>query len=252
MNKTLSPLGPVAFDDLDQVGIEIGRLRAVLAGQTRLFARPGSLSAIDKQPLPASVMVGPLGLEGDEQGDPRVHGGVDKAVHCYPWGHYPIWRRELADQDAALRRLQAPGAFGENFSVEPGLDEDEVCIADRWAIGNTALFEVSQGRQPCWKLNERFDLPDMARRVQQSRRAGWYLRVLRPGSVATGDAIRLVARPYPDWSMARLLRVIAERDCESATLRAIIALPLPASWLKLFRGRLESGQVESWSGRLEG
>lgn len=228
----------------------IGRLRAVLTGKARATTRAGSVSAIDKQPQAGALMVGALGLDGDEQGDPRVHGGPDKAVHCYAWTHYDAWRRELPG-DMAATLLRQPGAFGENFSLEPGLDETNVCIADQWAVGG-ALFEVSQGRQPCWKLNDRFDVPDMARRVQQGGRAGWYLRVLQLGRVQAGDAIRLVARPHPDWTLARLLSAIAERDCDPGTLAHILALPLPPSWARLFRRRLESGQVEAWAARLDG
>lgn len=228
----------------------VGRLRAVLVGVARPYTRPHSRSAIDKRPVDGPVLANPLGLAGDEQGDLRVHGGPDKAVHCYPWSHYDGWRRELTGPVAAAL-LQAPGAFGENFSVETGLDEGDVCIADRWTVGH-ALFEVSQGRQPCWKLNDRFEVPGMAQRVQHSGRTGWYLRVLEPGRVSPGDAIRRVARPHGDWPLARLLRVIAERDRDPRTLAAILELPLPSSWHKLFRARLESGRIESWQRRLEG
>ncbi|ARN21771.1 MOSC domain-containing protein [Piscinibacter gummiphilus] len=226
----------------------VGRLKAVLTGRAVPYTRAGSTSAIAKRPVHGAVAVGPEGLDGDEQGDRRVHGGADKAVHCYPWSHVEAWRRELP---ASAVLHEGPGAFGENFSLEPGLDETSVCIADRWAIGD-ALFEVSQGRQPCWKLNDRFGVPDMARRVQQSTRAGWYLRVLAPGHVRAGDPIHRVARPHPAWSIARLLRVIAERDCDPVTLGEIVALPLPSSWMKLFQGRLASGQVEPWSRRMDG
>lgn len=73
----------------------IGRLRAVLTGEVQPCTREGSLSGIDKQPRQGPVQAGPLGLQGDEQGDLRVHGGVDKAVHVYPWSHYAGWRQEL-------------------------------------------------------------------------------------------------------------------------------------------------------------
>ncbi len=232
------------------LGMPIGRVRAVLTGKVRPYTRPGSLSAIDKQPRSGSVAVNLLGLEGDEQADTRVHGGPDKAVHCYAWPHYDAWRDELTSSKAT-QLLQAPGAFGENLTLEPGLDEHQVCLADQWAVGS-AVFEVSQGRQPCWKLNDRFETPDMARRVQQSGRAGWYLRVLTPGQIAAGDVIQLTARPHGDWPLARLLQLIADRNCEPQVMRSALALPLPASWHKLFQGRLDSGQIESWQKRLEG
>lgn len=227
----------------------IGHLQAVLTGRVRPFGPRGQASAIAKQEHDGPLQVGALGLDGDEQGDPKVHGGPDKAVHCYPWAHYPGWRQELGLAAAAL--LAQPGAFGENFCIAPGLDEQQVCIGDRWQIGS-AVFELSQGRQPCWKLNERFGQRDMALRVQQSLRAGWYLRVLSPGQVQAGSAIYLLDRPHPSWTVARLLQLIAERECEPDTLGQVLELPLPASWRKLFTRRLESGQVESWQRRMAG
>ncbi len=227
----------------------IGRVRSVLVGRARPYTRPDSFSAIHKQPLagPVPVPVAVEGLLGDEQGDRRVHGGPDKAVHVYPWAHLAVWRGELP---GAAARLQAAGAFGENLSID-GPTEAEVCLADRWRIG-TARFEVSQGRQPCWKLNDRFDVDDMARRVQASGRTGWYLRMLQTGRLAVDDAIVLEARPHPGWTLARLMRAIDDGDCDPARLREILALPLPASWQRLFAARLATGEVESWERRLSG
>ena len=228
----------------------IGSVRAVLTGRARPYTRPGSLSAIDKRPCSGPVAVGPLGLEGDEQGDLRVHGGPHKAVHCYAWEQYQPWRAELVGNATAQHLLTRPGAFGENFSTE-GLDEANVCLGDQWRVGN-AVLEVSQGRQPCWKLNDRFEVPGMALRVQTTLRTGWYLRVLRPGSVRAGDAIHLLARPHPGWPLARILRAIAEGDCTPPLMRQLLALPLPPNWERLFQRRLDSGQVEDWGPRLEG
>lgn len=241
MNPLASGLSP---------GQPIGRLRAVLTGKVRPYTRPGSLSAIDKMPQSGPVRVGALCLDGDEQADTRVHGGPDKAVHCYAWSHYDWWRAELSS-DRAAQLLKAPGAFGENLTLEAGLDEHSVCIADQWSVGG-AVFEVSQGRQPCWKLNDRFETPDMARRVQQSGRAGWYLRVLTAGPIAAGDVVRLSARPHGEWPLARLMQLIAERNCEPQIMSSTLALPLPPSWRKLFQGRLDNGQIESWESRLDG
>ncbi|MBK5933956.1 MOSC domain-containing protein [Rhodovulum imhoffii] len=125
-------------------------------------------SGIDKTPVTRPLALGLEGFEGDEQADRRVHGGVEKAVHHYPFEHYATWRKELGD----LAPLTPPGAFGENLS-STGLTETTVAVGDIFRLGG-ALLQVSQGRQPCWKLNLRFDVPDMAQRVQKSGRTGWY------------------------------------------------------------------------------
>lgn len=142
-------------------------------------------SAIVKTP----VAVGPSGLAGDAQGDRKRHGGPDKAVHIYPVAHYTNWARHLPDR----ADLFTPGTFGENI-VLAGPTEADVCIGDMFRLGS-ALVQLSQARQPCWKLNLRFGLSDMARRVQTSGRTGWYARVLAPGTVAAGDRMVLEARP---------------------------------------------------------
>lgn len=192
------------------------------------------------------VTIGPLGLSGDEQGDRRVHGGPDKALHHYDSGHYPGWRAELGD----LPLLHSPGAFGENISTR-GLDEANVCLGDRFRLGN-ALVEVSQGRQPCWKLNDRFGVPDMARRVQSTGRTGWYYRVLEPGTARTGDSLVLCERPWPDWPLRRLALLLYDRRLDRRALEPALALPLVPSWRKLIERRLELRKVEDWSARIEG
>lgn len=221
-------------------------VRAVLWGGVQPLGR--TTSGINKQSRQGPQQVGPLGLAGDRQADLVAHGGPHKALHCYTFSHYPWWRGELPSPVSPL--LDAPGAFGENLSID-GLSEDDVCIADRWRIGST-LLEVSQGRQPCYKLNLRFGVRDMARRVQDSLRAGWYLRVIEPGALAAGDAIELVHRPHPGFTVARLLAVIRDRDTRADELRPLLALPLTPSWRKLFARRLALREAEDWSARLDG
>jgi MOSC domain-containing protein YiiM len=222
-----------------------GRVLSVCTGQAVPYAR-GSRSGIDKQVRTGKVYCHTLGLVGDEQGDLRVHGGPDKAVHHYPSEHCAAWRAELGPHPL----LDAPAAFGENLHSS-GLTEADVCLGDRFRVGD-ALLEVSQARQPCWKLNERFGRPDMAAQVQRTGRTGWYYRVLEEGALWAGADLLLQARPYPEWPLARLLDLLYRPSLDVAELRAARALPLPANWLRLLDRRLDSGAVESWVSRLEG
>lgn len=224
----------------------LARIDAVLTGRAVDYTRPGSRSAIAKQVVNGPVGIGPDGLDGDEQGDRRVHGGPDKAIHHYPRDHYPAWQAEVG----AHPLLQAPGAFGENISTT-GVAEGDLCLGDRLQLG-TALVEVSQARQPCWKLSDRFGIATMARRVQDTGRCGWYYRVLAPGQVQAGDALVLVERPHPGWPLPRLATLLYRRTLDRDELRAALALPLVPSWRRLFERRLEQGDTESWDSRLGG
>lgn len=222
------------------------RLKSVLIGRAEPYTRPGTRSAIDKQPLQHSLHIAANGLEGDEQGDLRVHGGPDKAIHHYPFDHYAAWRGEIGSRDVLTR----PGAFGENFSTL-GWTEADVCIGDVVTAGD-AVLELSQGRQPCWKLNDRFARPDMAMRVQASGRTGWYYRVLRAGRIAVGDELRVSARPHPEWSLQRLMALLHSREMDPAILKESLTLPLTPSWRRLLEHRLQRRQSEDWTSRLSG
>lgn len=224
----------------------LGYVQTVLTGRALPYTRPGSWSAIAKQVVGGPVQVYAEGLAGDEQGDRRVHGGPDKAVHWYASEHYPLWRDELGSRPI----LDAPGAFGENLSTR-GVTEADICLGDRLRVGS-ALLEVSQARQPCWKLNDRFVIPDMARRVQQTLRTGWYCRVLEPGSLQAGDAITLIARPHPDWPLRQFMELIYLRPLEREMLMQMRDLPLVPSWRRLIENRLALGEVENWTARIEG
>ncbi|MES5815219.1 MOSC domain-containing protein [Pseudoxanthomonas sp. Soil82] len=219
---------------------------AVLTGRAVDYTRPGSRSAIDKRAVEGPVRIGPEGLSGDEQGDRRVHGGPDKAIHHYPRDHYASWRGEVG----AHALLQAAGAFGENISTS-GIIEADVCLGDRLRLGS-ALVEVSQARQPCWKLSDRFGIADMARRVQDTGRSGWYYRVLETGAVQAGDTLVLVDRPHPDWPLPRLSELLYRLTLDREELLGALALPLVPSWRTLFERRLRQDDTESWDSRLGG
>jgi MOSC domain-containing protein YiiM len=222
-------------------------IRTLLAAAVAPLGRRQVPSGIDKRPLAGRHGVGITGLAGDAQGDTKHHGGPEKALHHYALDHYTRWR---AGHPGLGPRLARPGAFGENISTL-GMTEADVCIGDTYRLG-TALVQVSQGRQPCWRLNERFDNPAMARLVQETGRTGWYYRVLQEGSVAAGDVIRLVERPLPDWPLTRVIDLLYRRTLDTDALAELAELPqLAVSWRDLAGRRLKSHAVENWSSRLE-
>lgn len=221
------------------------RIDAVRIGGVAPLGPQGISSAIDKQPVAGPVALSASGLAGDEHGDTRHHGGPEKAVHLYPRDHYGAWRRELPD----LAERVAAGSFGENLVVG-GITESDVCIGDVFRAG-TARIEVSQGRQPCWRLNLRFGIPDMARRVQASGRTGWYFRVLEPGNLAAEDALVLLQRPNPAWTLGRVHHLLYRDPLNLEALAEFAGLPgLSPSWQKLARNRLDRRSVEGWDSRV--
>ncbi|MGE8634062.1 MAG: MOSC domain-containing protein [Achromobacter piechaudii] len=220
---------------------------ALLTGTVRPLGDSGRDSGIDKHPVSARLWLGAEGLRGDEQADRRFHGGPEKALHHYARDHYPGWLAELGERAV----LAAPGAFGENISTS-GLTEADVCVGDVFRAG-TALIQVSQARQPCWKLDHRFGQRGMAARVQASGRTGWYYRVLQEGWLCAGDTLALCERPHPQWSLARVQDVLNRRVLDADVLHALAALPeLSPNWRALFEKRAQAGQVEDWTRRLEG
>lgn len=200
-------------------------LLAVHVGRIEALGPEAIPSGIGKRPVHGRVAVTQLGLAGDAQADRQHHGGPDKALHHYPAQHYAAWQAELPERAA----LFEPGGFGENLATLD-LDEGNVCLGDVFRLGS-AVVQVSQGRQPCAKLNLRFGVPDMLRRVQASGRTGWYYRVLEAGETGPGDSLTLIERPCPAWPLARLWQVLFAADPDRAALASLADLAvLSANW----------------------
>ena len=165
-----------------------------------------------KTPITGPVEVQALGLVGDGQADPRFHGGPDKAVLAYSADHYPAWRDELGIPE------MTSGAFGENLTIT-GLTEHNVCIGDVYQVGEV-IFQVTQPRQPCWKLARRWKWPELPKIVIRTNRCGWYFRVLQPGIITAPTPIILTERPAAEWTIVRANSVMyaKERSLERAVL----------------------------------
>ena len=181
------------------------------------------LTSFYKQPVTGPIRVLVDRIEGNEQADCRFHGDADKALLAYSAEHYPLWREELT-----LPEMDA-GGFGENLTIT-GQTEQTVCIGDRYAIGEVIL-EVTQPRQPCWKLARRWRLPDLPKRVIRTSRSGWYLRVVQTGVLESGQEVVLLSRPHPEWSIARANQVFYTKGGPTEERRQLAMLPeLADAW----------------------
>ncbi|BCO28486.1 hypothetical protein MIZ03_3392 [Rhodoferax lithotrophicus] len=167
------------------------------------------LTAIHKQAVTGSVAVLPLGLQGDEQADLSVHGGLDKAVYAYPTEHYAFWQQ--ARQEAGLADIDATlpwGSMGENLSIT-GLLEAQVWVGDVLQFPHCAL-RVTQPREPCYKFNAAMGFATAAKLMAQNGCCGFYLAVDKPGSLQAGEAFELLPGPrrlgIPEMFKAKLFK----------------------------------------------
>lgn len=209
MDAVLSPQAPplVLPDPLPVGGPVVARVRALRTGPAKRHVWSGRevFTGAAKEPRAGRVLLGRCGFEGDEQGDTKNHGGPDKAVLAYAAQHYPRWRGEGLDLPE--------GALFENITLvsegpeETPCEEATVRVGEVWRLGE-AVVQVSQPRNPCWKLARKWGIPDMAVRTQNSGRTGWYLRVLKSGTVAAGDEVHRVAVPEGAVTVAEVTRVL--------------------------------------------
>lgn len=200
----------------------------VLVGAISPLADSGKPSAIHKVPADRPMRATRTGFDGDSQADLKHHGGQEKAIHHYPFDHYAGWRDEIG----AAQVLEQAGAFGENLSTS-GWTEKDVAVGDVFRLG-TATLQVSQGRQPCWKLNARFQVEDMASRVQTSGRTGWYYRVLEEGEVSPDAMLERIDRVSPEWTIERVWRALYVERHNRELLQSLASLStLAEGWRQL-------------------
>ncbi|OTA80349.1 hypothetical protein M434DRAFT_86430 [Hypoxylon sp. CO27-5] len=176
-------------------------------------------TGIDKKLRSGRIPVSFIGLDEDEH-DLVFHGGPDKAIHGYCCTHYPTWQKEFPEAAARFNR----GGFGENFVTER-MNERNVCIGDIVSVGDDGvLLQVSLPRQPCFKLNHRFQLKNFAPNTYKTSRTGWYYRVLHEGTVQAGDEIRLVERKWPKWTIERVQEYLHRKQDDAAMNEELAAV----------------------------
>lgn len=166
----------------------------VARAQPRAAGDRTVMSAIAKRSVPGRTQLGPLGLAGDEQADLSVHGGIAKAVYAYPSEHYSFWRTVRAQARVAAWDAQLPfGLLGENLSLA-GLLESQAWIGDGLRFADCELA-ISEPRFPCFKFNAAMGFAQAGRLMAQNGWCGFYLSVLRPGTLTAGETFELIPGP---------------------------------------------------------
>ena len=210
------------------------RLLSVNVGLPRDVLWNGKIvrTAVWKSPLTERRMVRKLNIDGDGQGDLAGHGGEHRAVFVYQMGSYRYWEHFLGRNDFTF------GQFGENFTVE-GLADDEVCIGDRYRIGD-AVFEVTQPRVTCYRVGIRMNEPRMAALLVAHHRPGFYFRVLQEGEVGAGDDIVKVADGPERITVAEIDALLYLPGHSHDQLQRALRIPaLSKGWQSSFHALLQ-------------
>jgi MOSC domain-containing protein YiiM len=191
-------------------------------------------TAIWKVPTEERLPIEHDNLNGDAQADLRVHGGPDKAVYAYAAEDYRWWERKL---DASL----GPGTFGENLTTE-GIELDNVVIGEVWAVG-TAILQVAQTRQPCFKLGIRMGDAAFVQEFDRARRFGVYLRIEEVGEIGVGDEILLLSRPTHGMTAAAFADALDSHD--PVAIRRLVEVDEVPEGIKIWAARQLDRGTES-------
>jgi ferredoxin-NADP reductase/MOSC domain-containing protein YiiM/ferredoxin len=193
-------------------------------------------TGIWKQPVRGPVMARRLNIDGDGQGDLDGHGGEQRAVLVYQIQSYAHWQGHFGRDDFGY------GQFGENLTVD-GLPDDEVCIGDRYRIGE-AEFEVTQPRVTCYRVGIRLGEPDLPALLVSHHRPGFYMRVVTEGHLQAGDRIVKTRTGPGALSVADTDALLYLPGRDSVELRLAARIPaLSPGWQGSFRELLTSADT---------
>jgi len=218
-------------------------LRSVNVGLPKNVAWRGQTvhTGIWKHPVDGPAMVRRLAIDGDGQGDLNGHGGEQRAVLVYQIQSYEYWQRYFGREDLSY------GMLGENLTVD-GLPDDEVCIGDRYRIGE-AEFEVTQPRVTCYRVGLRLGQPELPALLVSHHRPGFYMRVITEGHIQAGDQVAKVTAGPGALSVADADALLYLPGRDPAKLRVALQIPaLSPGWQDSFRDLLAAADGDRPAG----
>ena len=213
-----------------------GKVLSLNVGQPRLVTYRGMSfkTGIFKDATDTPLTLKKLNFAGDGQADLSAHGGVDKAVYCYPIEHYAFWENEIGRAGLPM------GQFGENVTTE-GLLESELRIGDFLRVG-TAVLQVSEPRVPCYKLVMRMAAGgDFAVRFLAANRTGFYCRVIEEGVIGASDTITLLSSDHSSPMVSEVFAATQFADRDPVELRRVLkARDISVKWRSRVRRMIDA------------
>lgn len=180
-----------------------------------------TLTGIYKYPVDQPIYMDTEDVQGDTVVDRKYHGGIYKACYLFSADHYDYWKAKYPQLEWDW------GMFGENLTIQ-GLDETQLKIGSTYRLG-TALVQISQPREPCYKLGIRFGDQEILKQFIDHGRPGTYIRVLEPGTVSKGDSMELVTASESPLTIAQFYELLFAKEKDQHVLQQAVhneALPL--------------------------
>ncbi len=172
-------------------------------------------TGIFKYPVNEPLLLRKLDVGKDTIINRINHGGVNKACYLFSADQYPYWKTLYPNLDWNW------GMFGENLTVE-GLNESELRVGDIYKVGK-ALVQVSQPREPCYKLGIRFGDQNILKHYIEHRYPGTYVKVLEEGTVQQGDVFHLIEQSANPLTVNQFYDLMFAKEKDQETLQLFMS-----------------------------
>lgn len=177
-------------------------------------------TGIFKYPTDDPLFLGTTDVQNDTVIDRKHHGGAHKACYLFGANQYPYWKKLYPNLKWDW------GMFGENLTIDD-LNEDELRIGDIYKLG-TALVQITQPREPCYKLGIRFENQQVIKQFVKHNYPGTYIKILETGSVKKEDTMDLVSPSKSTLTINQYYTFLFAKTKDPATVQLILdneALP---------------------------
>ncbi len=160
------------------------------------------VSGIKKYPVSKAYLT-KTGFIDDFQADLAHHGGENKALFLFS----QLTFQKINSHFNNIFDMTNMAYFGENLILSD-ICEKDICIGDVLKIGETKV-QITQPRQPCWKLSANTNQKEMAKFIFDSGFTGFYAKVLKEGEISQNDEVILEKRTNPNLTIEKLNQLIA-------------------------------------------